>query len=877
MPTTSRRSRVRSPALLVPLVLALVLVLSACGTSSPGNGTDPDPGSGDDPVAASLDTLGVDTTESPRRAPDGSELGEDDAPLGASASLGEPAEFTDESAANPHMELVLANPDIAGSTPVDTTFEVRKLEEVAVTPTGTIEFGTETIVADLSDGNDWALPDGTQGNQFQTLRAVAAGDLDGDGFDETAAIYVDASDDVLKLRAFEDAAAGFTARTSSLAAGADVRGVALIAYDPGGDGRDDLVAAIAYADRVELVSLTGSVSASYAIDADATTTLNQQVDGSRLYVRMSAGQLDYDQGLELGVVVNEVAGSSSSASGLATYYLFDDAAAGRTLLRSDSVQANVGGIVAAEAADIELADIDGDGLDEVVFAGATNLAWSCSDNDFAALLIALDDKSSDFTQLDATVEGLFYQNCSSAGGDWKRFFVFLATPDLDGDGVHEIVANQLVFDDFADAPTFTRLADVELPSTAFLDNLFDRGQYLSVAAMEMIAADVTGDGRENVLIYHQNRDTMPVWGISAVSTIGENGNGWAQLSEVAMPGTSNGQGTARPIVVPANVDEDGPVLKYGEGSYELVFTEPIVIAAMAAPPCQEGIQQNLGACVTRFGQGSSTTVDASLTVTVKASVTAGLEAGINVPVVGEIGSARVTQTVTATASAWAGTAYTVEKTVTYSSGSLEDAVVFTSIPYDVYRYDIVSHPDPDLVGKQVVIRVPREPVTMIAERTFFNGAVSGGTTRIDGNVFDHTPGDVSSYPSASRKDSLGSQYGGLAGLGFLEFGPTGVGQGGGDTELEIAVSNEVSAGGSLGIEYEKNVETTAFGVVGGFSVGYGAEAALSITSGSQTTYTGVVGSISESDFADNAYAWGIFTYVQDLGGQEFKVINYWVE
>src|SRR6056297_3711290 len=208
MPTTSRPSRVRSPALLVPLVLALVLVLSACGTSSPGGGTNPGTDPGDDPVAASLDTLGVDTTATPRRAPDGSELGEDDAPLGASASLGEPEAFTDESAANPHMELVLANPDIAGSSPVGTTFEVRKLEEVAVTPTGTIEFGSETILADLSDGNDWALPDGSDGNQFQTRRAVAAGDLDGDGFDEIAAIFVDASDDVLKLRAFEDAAAG---------------------------------------------------------------------------------------------------------------------------------------------------------------------------------------------------------------------------------------------------------------------------------------------------------------------------------------------------------------------------------------------------------------------------------------------------------------------------------------------------------------------------------------------------------------------------------------------------------------------------------------------------------------------------------------------
>ena len=867
MPTRSRWTRM--PRLARPaLALALAALLTACGGGLPGGGT---PTPTDDPIAASLDALGVDTSPSPRLAPDGSTLGEDDAPLGPSASLGEPEAFTDESAAHPHMELVLANPDIAGSTPVGTTFEVRKLEEVAVTPTGAIEFGSETLVADLSDGNDWALPDGTEANQFQTRRAVAAGDLDGDGFDEIAAIFVDASDDVLKLRAFEDAGAGLTARTSSLAAGADVLGVALIAYDPDGDGRDDLFAVIAYADRGELVALTGSVATSYAIDAAATLTLDPQLAGSRLYVRMSAGQLDYDQGLELGVVVNEVTGSSSGTTGLATYYLFDDAAAGRALLRTGSVQASVSGIVAAEAADVKLADVDGDGLDEVLFAGATNLAWSCSDNDFRALLIALDDKPSGYTQLGAAVESLFYRNCSSAGGDWKRFFVFLTTPDLDGDGVHEIVANQFVFDNFANAAPFTRLAGVELPSELFLDNNFDRGQYLSVAAMEMVAADVTGDGRQNVVIYHQNRRTMPVWGISAVSTIGANANGWAQLSEIEMPGVSNGQGTARPIVVPANVDEDGPVLKYGAGSYELVFTEPLVIAAMAAPPCQEGIEQNLGACVTRFGQGTSSTVDASLTVSVKASVTTGFETEVDIPFVPVGVGVELKRTVTATASAWAGAAYTVEKTVTYTSGSLEDAVVFTSIPYDVYRYDIVSHPDPEFVGKKVVIRIPREPVTMIAERGFFNEALPSSATPIGGNVFDHTPGDVSSYPSTSRKNSLLSQYGGL------EFGPSGVGQGTGDTELEIAVSTEISAGGSLGIEYEKSVEVTGGGAIAGFSVGYGAEAALSITSGSQTTYTGVVGRISAADFAANAYQWGIFTYVQDLGGQEFEVINYWVQ
>jgi hypothetical protein len=858
-PTPSRLDR-WSRALLVPLAIAAALTLAACGTSTPGEGGgggDGGPAPSDDPVAASLGELGVDTAPSPRRAPDGSELDDGAAPLGASAELGDPEEFTDESATHATAELVISR-DVSSDPD---TLHVEQIDGAQVTPSGTISFGSRTELADLTAEAPWASPDDEGSSQFTSLRAVTAGDLDDDGFDEIAAIYVDASDDVLKLDVFDDDAAGYATSGDALAPGGDVEGVALIALDGDGDGRDELIAAISYDDRVELTPLTGSGD-SWSPDDAATVTLAQEGDGSTLYVRMSAGALDYDNGEELAIVVNEAFPS------LATLYLFDDANAGRVELARRSVQANVGGIEVAEAADVSLADIDGDGLDEVVLAGATQLAEQCGDG-FDALMIALDDATNDLAELGAQLGTLRYSNCP-AFNSWERYFVFLATPDLDGDGVHEIAANQLVYQNFRDAAPFTEIPDVGLPADIFLNDNDDVGQYLSVATTAMIAADVTGDGRENLLLYRQNRETIPVWGVSAVSTIGDAGNGWAQLSEIAVPGDGFNSGIqSRPILVAANVDEDGPILKYGEGSYELVFTEPIVIAALAAPPCRDDIDQNVSACVTSFGQGSSETVDASVTVTVKASAFMGVETSVNVPFVGDVGT-EFERTVTSTASAWAGTSYTVEKTVTYSSGPLEDAVVFTSVPYDVYRYEIVSHPDPDMIGNDVVIRLPREPVTMIAERGFFNDAVPEGSLRIDSNVFDHTPGDVDSYPSTSRKSTLLSRYGGL------EFGPRGVGQGTGQTEQEIAVSNEIGVGGSLGIEYETSVKATSGVVFGGFSVGYGVEAALSFTSGSQTTFSGTVGSISAADYAGNAYQWGIFTYDQELADQEFAVINYWV-
>ena len=65
----------------------------------------------------------------------------------------------------------------------------------------------------------------------------------------------------------------------------------------------------------------------------------------------------------------------------------------------------------------------------------------------------------------------------------------------------------------------------------------------------------------------------------------------------------------------------------------------------------------------------------------------------------------------------------------------------------------------------------------------------------------------------------------------------------------------------------------------GVGVGYENRDLFTVTSGTKTTYTGIVGSIDESRFAENQYRFGLFTYVYDdpMSGQSFQVLNYWVE
>jgi hypothetical protein len=332
----------------------------------------------------------------------------------------------------------------------------------------------------------------------------------------------------------------------------------------------------------------------------------------------------------------------------------------------------------------------------------------------------------------------------------------------------------------------------------------------------------------------------------------------------------NAQDPVNPILVPLNTDTDSPVLKYSEGEYRLVFTEPIVLAALAAAPFKNGIMQNVDACRTAFGntETSGTEEERSVTFTASASV------GVNIDG-GALSQSEFELKVTATAEATRLTshAYTLSKTILFTSGPREDLVVFTTVPIDQYTFTIVSHPDPTLIGDPVVVNLPRDPITLQAERGFYNRTVQAGSVRIDERVFGHVLGDPASYPTRTDRASLLNQHGGLS------VGPVSVGQGTGETEVTLEVGTELGQGGALELGFEVELEATAGSILGGVSIGASQTDTFRVTSGTSTTYTGVVGAIDAADFSANRYSFGLFTYVyrDPATGQEFEVLDYWVE
>lgn len=825
----------------------------ASATPDPGDGGSEAPAD----VQASLTGLGVDTTPSDRVAADQEALPEDYSPLGSSPSFGDTAVGSSESGLNKTDELLIVGPEVAGA---GSPLALVELLDVQIDGDGEIDPGTTSLMQafDIAD-NGWVSAPGARNgdsDDARQLRAVAAGDVDRDGFEEIVVVYVDtsAADRVLSLRIIDDPADSYAVTDATLGDGDDILDVAIATGDFNGDGTSQIAVGLGFAEGAELRFIQVD-NGRYSFDDASTKTYGISFpDRTIVTLELVSGSLDYDNPQELGVVVNEFHAQNGGPTGAATLYVYDDGNTGFAELDSGPVQGRDGAVITAVVSDIDMGDVDGDGLDEIVTGGLAEFHTGCSAYD--AFVTIRDDVEHGLTTLDTDTFNAFFSKCP-AFGPWRLRFLHIGAFDLDGDGADEVHANVRVYEDLSESAELTLIH--ELPDSVFVDGDSDAGARITTASTEISSGDVTGDGRENLIVYAQWQPDVHVWGLSSIESVG-----FAELSTIEISSRFNTQGRPEPLLLPINLDTDSPALKYSDGEYQLVFTEPLVIAAMAAAPCAEGIGQNLGECFTTFGQGETTVVAAELTVTVKA----GLHAGIEGKAPGIEGSLK--KSVTVTASASAGRAYTVEKSRTFTTGSLEDGVVFTTIPYDRYSYTILSHPDPDLVGDTIIVSLPREPIILKVDRDFYNANVTESSILIDEQVFDHIPGVLDSYPSEGRKNQL------LSG-GGLENGPISVGQGSGSSGLEIAVSDEVSLGGSLGIEYEKEVSVTIGSAMGGYTVGYGAEASLSVTSGSQTTYSVEVGDLDSDNFAANQYSYGIFTYVQELDDQEFEVINIWVE
>ncbi len=426
----------------------------------------------------------------------------------------------------------------------------------------------------------------------------------------------------------------------------------------------------------------------------------------------------------------------------------------------------------------------------------------------------------------------------------------LLTLDTDGDKTDEIYANRTVIE-------VVKNPEPEEDPFRVVYAFTGAGNWRHRAT----AADMDGDGREDLIYEWLPANRVAVHGLNSLDV-------WADKMQWV------GTAAARPPLVLAtgNVDDDSAVVRY-DGDYELLFTDPTIVAAMASPPYHDGTGQVDNSAST-FGKVEGTTVETETAIGFSTGFSVGYEADFGI-----FGGAEFSVTVEQSLDFTSTQSKTIEKYHSYTSGPAEDKVVFSSVPFDVYYYTIVSSPAPEDVGRTVTINIPREIQTVATSKQFYNFN-NGLSPDIDEDVFDHVPGNVASYPTASDRDELFREAEAQQpGYQSLWNGPQPVSEGTGFDTIGISQTDGSGRGASMDLNVTTEFSTTSPGgaKVGG-SVGFHYGHSYSITTEDSAFFEGTVGNIPAASYTpENIYKYGLMVYPKQHGGQSFIVMSYWVE
>lgn len=805
-------------------------VIAGCGGGGGGGSSAPTGGGATTglTVEESLQRLGVNTADSARLDHTGAPLPADYSPLGKQYTL------------LPNTELIrLGVPSPQHDDPIRWIDPPRLHVNQNVAP----------LHSRGALDAPWAVETGSFVGIPQTKRAGAAAQLDDDAIQET--VFVHAEGTALWLSTTQDMSAGFAESDWPLVtASAPIFDVAVAALDLDGDGTDEL--AVAWSSQVG--------EAQFAVfDEDSggwfeITELSRTefaTLGGRLLIRIASGRLDFDASDELVLGITEYQAEGFGLPVRFEYAILDDMASGLATLNSGELKASLNGGVERTAilGAVATGDIDGDGLDEVLLAGQYERE-PCQTVRY--VLRAFDDASHGLADLGSTVAVTAFAGCINSERTIE--YAHIGAADLMNDGACEVYVNNVLFDDWRAGPWQKR--DEEISGwSAGGEQIFHNAKTTAMAT-----GDFTGDGRDDIAVAGSSTWDIEIFSIIAgESTLTKT----RDFFNAGPPGSSSAINVS---LIPIDFDVDSTILEFVD--YQYTMTEPIVMAVLAAAPGAEGIGQNTAACVTSYGNAESSSSGFEQEVSFSLSFIVGynLESwgnGVEIEgkLTGEYGHT------------WNST-YTLETSLSYDTGPMEDTVVCTVVPIDYYTYRIVSDPDPTNIGQLMNLSLPRSAITLQVEREYYNDSVPNGSLRIAENVFTHRPGDIDSYPRAAKKNQLLAQWPGLQTPGV-----TSCGQGSGSTSQEIAVTQESGSSDFLNYAFEFEAKTKVGGVVLGLGFGAAGGSTWTRSVGEQTSYSGSVGAIDAAHFAQNAYQFGLFTYRQSdpTTNQQFDVINYWVE
>lgn len=719
----------------------------------------------------------------------------------------------------------------------------------------------------------------------------------------------------------------------------------IAAGDIDGDGYDEIVIAGSSSDRVGRLWIVDDSKNDYM--KIKTIDVQGPLDG----LKVASGNIDQDWADEIAIAFAVLTEGSLTItepnmsttyithSGPLNYAVFDDSQAEFEELKETTTQLEImqinypnpyflesfSSVLENTYFNIAMGDMDKDGRDEIAIASLTDEVlkyWGPQlgvDVEVIDDIVGADGDKADFDDAFIVMGSHFHtENIDVAGGAYpllrKSRLEFFDTVDIDGDRADEIFLCDRILDDVR-SDNGNSLAPVSGNYEGFAPIVSHDFVY------SVSFGDVNGDFREDITILYPD---------SIIETIGYEEEeidedtvklhwrgGRHFINQSTGQGYIDQRGTSTNfdmrdlllhkaksmLIFSANVDNDSIFVEYEadnldatpieiEEAHTTHYSQNHILAVLAAPPAIDGI--NTDGSFTSFGVSATTGQATGTDFTATAGILVGVEAGDENILKFE---GEVHRQIEATLSEKFSTSVT--RTIKYYTGDKEDRVIFTTTPYDRYQYKIASHHAENMVGKGFFIDFPQEPRTLSWRRKFYNEN-NGDQLDVGSEILQHKPGYINTYPTKDKMETIVPDEINSSIDGFLidhenwwlEVTNTSLGQSNYsdrphpgstqcDYEEEISSDWEAAAGLTLSTDVMGKAcgGTVCGGLTGGFAEGDFSE----ITIGQSTLIGYNVSPIPEDIYLENVYDFGMFYYRQTLTDDEtnithdFVVVNYWVE
>ncbi|MEO0599796.1 MAG: hypothetical protein AAF211_00070 [Myxococcota bacterium] len=773
--------------------------------------------------------------------------------------------------------------------------------------------------------DDFVIDQPGGGHEVMAQPVAVAAHLDDDG--RTELVVVDVRANQVFVQVIEDEQEGFDSDSLEGRAVGEwaggITGLVATARDVDGDDLDEIFLAgvIGFDIQVRVYDPATETLSPFQILSPLPTVF------APLYaIDIAAGDTDGDPAEEAVLVANHR--ESDGITGTTRAISFDwDPTQGldrvgdfdRTIQLDDGSPVVAGGVA--------LADIDADHIDEVVIGGTSDrqqpaaydvhlVVW---DLENGAIKVWEDAETFTTERSDSIVrirQSQLAVGRTSISGD---------TPEIDNpeafqpfDTAEDVLVNNVLFEF---SPAREEVGDNRIWPTGLRDDA-------RIAAMARPPRKALRYGSDTELIV--DRDTAQfalaavdgtfvphAVALAASAGLFAEGESLGDHALIAQPTSGVGSGYASTVtpdgphplqLVPANVDNDSIVVRYLPDGHRMTYSEPLLMAAVAAPPCYEGpVGQFLANCGMYYG------------TTVGGFGASSGSLGHSISVMAGFGFEDRTFTQSeakATVEVELSTSFTTtqleEVTISqaYENGTSDDYVLASVLALEQFTYEIVDAPPAEdgssRIGEPLTIYVPRtaahQMLFLTADR--IRPALRPSQVAALDAVFVHTPTDPSTY---LRRDEVGPH---LSALGVDGPGCTGLPAGqsvedcgyftvpqptrvplanppvegaGSGLPSDISISLQNSTTQSLSLESTLDVELSAGGAIFGLSIGQSQQSDVTFGQSSTVSYGMSLGGIDDAIYAP--YGGGVlgFTHAFDCVDAEgeprcqtFEVVTAWV-